>query len=260
MPHRSPLPARRAAFLTVLAVLAVGGARAQVNVEKMRTERQGFRLTLGGDVAARTGNSDLVEVGGRARLDYRRARLYTFLVGSVRYGKQGGQVFKNQAFAHLRYNYGLTRVVVAEAFTQIEEDAFTRLRLRTLLGAGVRLRYLETDAAGLYQGSSVMIEHERLDPAKVVVHPDRVTAPRWSNYVSLHLSLGETATLVNIVYVQPRLDAFDDLRILDEATMSFTLTKNLNVNVTFNLRYDSLPPDGVESLDVTVRNGVTFSF
>ncbi len=259
MPHRPLLP--RLPVLTLLLLMALpAGTFAQVNVEKMRSGHQGFRLTLGDDLAAQTGNSDLIEVGGQTRLDYRNARHYAFLVGNVRYGKQGDRVFKNRAFLHLRYNYELTRPVIAEAFGQLEEDAFTRLQLRTLLGAGVRLRLVETDAAGLYLGSSVMLEHERLDPAKVIVHPDRVTAPRWSNYVSLQFMFGEKVSLVNTLYMQPRFDAFDDYRILDEAEFSILITEHLGITIAFYLRHDSLPPDGVESLDVSLRNGFSLSF
>lgn len=246
-------------LLLVLAVIPA--ARAQVNVEKLRDlEADGFAATLGGDVAFRSGNSDLVELGLGSRLDFRSGLHYTFAIASLRYGENNGRRFKDQSFAHLRYTYWFRTRLAAEMFGQAERDGFTLLELRLLYGNGVRLRYLEAERAAVYQGSTVMIEYEDLDASRVQTHPDELLVGRWSNYLSVRLALSEHTSLINTLYVQPRFDAFADVRVLDEAAVEVALSRHVALRTTFHLRYDSRPPDGVEDLDLTLRNGLTFTF
>ncbi len=255
----------RAVCVVLVALLSsavsVTPAHGQVNTEKMRAfEVDGFATTLGGDVAVESGNADLFEVGIGTRFDYRTGPHYLFLIGRVRYGEEGGATFKNQSFAHLRYNRELIPWLVAETFTQLQQDAFKLLRLRVLVGSGIRFRYVDTDRIGLYQGTTLMYEYETLDAGKVGTHPATQSVGRWSNYVNVRLRLTEKTSIINTVYVQPRLDAFDDIRILDEAALAVALTKHVTLQTSFSLSYDSRPPGAVESLDVAVRNGIEVSF
>jgi putative salt-induced outer membrane protein YdiY len=249
-----------AVSLTIL-VLSAGPALGQVNTEAMRSfDVDGFATTLGGDVLIESGNSDLYEVGLNTRFDYRRDRHYTFLVGQLRYGEEGGAIFKNRAFSHLRYNYQLTPWLVGEAFTQLQHDGFKLLQLRVLVGGGGRFRYTDTGTVGLFQGTTIMYEHENLDGGEVVGHPAKQSIVRWSNYLSVRIELTEQTSFVSTVYVQPRLDAFEDLRILHDASIAVAITDHLTLRTTLNLYYDSRPPDNVEDLDVELRNGLQVRF
>lgn len=233
-------------------------ARAQVNTEQMRAlDVDGVRAQVGGDVAVQSGNADLFEVGASLRIDARSAGNYTFLVGDVRYGENNGDPFRNRSFVHLRYNRTLGPRVVAEAFNQVERDGFAQLQVRTLLGAGLRLRYIDTETVKLFQGTTPMYEYENLDAAAVQRHPAESSRVRWSNYVNVRIRLTDNTYLLNTVYVQPRLDAFSDVRVLDEATLAVALSERVTLRVRFNLRYDSRPPDTVEDLDIALRNGIT---
>ena len=91
-------------------------------------------------------------------------------------------------------------------------------------------------------------------------HPEVVHVARWSNYLNVRLDLSETVTFNHTVYVQPRLDDFDDVRVLNEAALALDITEHVTFRTTFNLRYDSRPPDEIEALDVAVRNGLAVAF
>ena len=236
-------------------------AQAQVNTEKMRAfDVDGFQTTLDGDIALESGNADLFEVGAGLRFDYRTGRHYAFSISRLRFGEEGGSTFKDQAFAHLRYNYRFLPWLVSETFTQVQRDGFKLLQLRFLAGGGVRFRYVDTETLKLFQGTTLMYEHENLDATEVREHPVTTSVGRWSNYVNVRLRLSENTSLINTVYVQPRLDAFDDIRILDEAALAVAITEHLTLTTSFNLDYDSRPPDTVESLDIALRNGITVTF
>ena len=247
-------------ILCVLLIGWVGGssAVAQVNTERMRAlDVDGVAAEVDGDVALQSGNADVFEVGLGLRVDAQKGRDYTFLVGSVRYGEKDGDAFRNRSFAHLRYNRTLVPWLVGESFAQVEHDGFARLRLRTLGGAGLRVRYLDTDAVKIFQGTTPMYEYESLDVDAVATHPAQTSRVRWSNYLNVHFRLTEATHLRTTIYVQPRLDAFDDVRVLNEAVLGVVITERVSLNVRLDLRYDSRPPDDVEDLDLALRNGIT---
>ncbi len=251
----------------LILALAVAGAawpaaaRAQINTETMRAfDVDGFATTLGGDLLLESGNSDLFEIGLNARFDYRRDRHYTFLRSELRYGEEGDATFKNRAFGHLRYNHRIRPWLVGEAFTQVQQDGFKLLQLRTLVGGGVRFRYLENERVGVFQGTTPMYEYENLDAGKAVGHPARSSSVRWSNYVNVRLPLTDNTSFFGTVYVQPRLDDFGDVRVLHDATLAVALTRHLTLRTTFNLSYDSRPPQNIEALDLSLRNGIEVRF
>ena len=57
--------------------------------------------------------------------------------------------------------------------------------------------------------------------------------------------------LVSITYVQPRFDRFSDLRILQDAALEVDVVKHLSLLVGVTVAYDSDPPDGVETTDIS---------
>lgn len=252
------------AAILVAVVLFAGSARpatAQVNTEKMRSFNvDGFQTTIGGTVAYQSGNADLIEVGARARFDVRHDRHYGFLTSEVRYGEEDGRTFRDRSFAHLRYTYRVLPWLVPETFSQVEQNGFTLLQLRVLAGMGVRLRYLDTERVKVFQGTTPMYEFENLNASEITRHPTTVSTVRWSNYVNVRLKLTDKTYFVQTAYVQPRFDAFSDVRILDEARLAIAITKHVTLDVSLEFSYDSRPPDGVSDFDLSLRNGVSVSF
>lgn len=255
---------KRLLLVSLAAVLGWGRgtpSAAQVNTEAMRSfDVDGFATTLGGDLLIESGNADLFELGLRTRFDYRRQRHYTFLNGQLRYGEEGGATFKNRAFTHLRYNYQLAPWLIGEGFTQLQQDGFKLLQLRVLVGVGPRFRYVDTGSIGVFQGTTLMYEHENLNAGEVVGHPTALSVMRWSNYLNVRIRLTEQTSLISTMYVQPRLDAFGDVRLLHDAALAVALTQHLTFSTTLNLYYDSRPPDNLEDLDVELRNGIEIRF
>jgi putative salt-induced outer membrane protein YdiY len=247
--------------LLLLVGFGVAPASAQVNTERMRAlEVEGVRTTLGGDVAVQSGNVDLFEVGATARIDARRTPHYTFLAAETRYGIEDGERFRDRTFGHLRYNYRLRSWLVAEAFTQLERDGFARLQLRTLAGAGVRVQYVGTKTLKVFQGTTPMYEYETLTDDGADQSPETTSTVRWSNYLNARLRITESVQFAGTVYVQPRVDEGDDVRVLHQAALGVDVTEHVRLTAELDVRYDSRPPDTVESLDVALRNGLKVSF
>lgn len=242
-------------------LLAYASAQAQVNTERLRpTERQGFGGMFGGELDVRRGNAALFEATLNARFDYRKDAHLIFWVGTLRYGERRGRTFRNSAFFHTRYNYDVTPRCTWEAFGQLERDGFTLLQLRSLIGSGLRIGYMHTPALRIHQASALMFEYEVLDLTRVARHPVRVRALRWSNYLTLRLRLGEQLALLSVTYLQPRLEAFRDVRLLHESSFETRLSPHVAFSTTFTYRYDSDPPDAVLPYDAALRTGLRLTW
>ena len=247
--------------LLITLLLRAGPVSAQVNTERMRAlDVEGVRTTLGGDVAVQSGNVDLFEVGATARVDARQAPHYAFLAAETRYGIEDGERFRDRTFGHLRYNYRLRSWLVAEAFTQLERDGFARLQLRTLAGAGLRVRHVDTKTLKVFQGTTPMYEYETLTDDDAGRSPATTSTVRWSNYLNARLRITEIVHLAATVYVQPRFDDVGDVRVLHQAALGIDVTEHVRLTAELDLRYDRRPPATVESLDLALRNGLTVSF
>ncbi|MES3631098.1 MAG: DUF481 domain-containing protein [Longimonas sp.] len=261
---RSPWPFDIAAWPVVLLFSALTlltvPVSAQVNTERMRNlDVEGFSATLGGSVALQSGNTELLEVGVDTRMDLLYAPHHLFLVSEVRYGQSDGRRFRDRSFAHLRYNYRFGGPLVAEAFTQVERDNFALLELRTLAGGGLRLRLLDSEPARLFAGFTPMFESERLDPNRVGTHPARTATVRLSHYANARLRVNERTFLLSTTYAQPRIDAFGDIRLLNETRLGVGITRALALRVSLNVRYDSRPPGDVSDWTLSLTNGLTVS-
>jgi hypothetical protein len=238
-------------------------AEGQVNVEGLRKAltTPGIHGTLSGSITTYGGNTMGMTLGGVALVGYRAERQLIYLSTNANYSNLGGEVQVSNAFAHFRYNYVLDPGVSLEVFTQVENDRFRRLRLRTLVGTGLRFTVIEGESVALFYGVSYMFEHTSLGES-VADHPVRpADVHRMNNYAALVIVLEPgRAALGNTIYCQPRFDDFRDLRLLDVLSLDVTITGTLSASLQATLRYESPVPESLERADLMVKNmlGVTF--
>lgn len=166
-------------------------------------------------------------------------------------------VFNHFQYAHLRYNYNWKERWTIEAFLQEQFDQVHEIDIRGLGGVGLRWELLNTDSSTLYLGALYMYEYEENSPLdSTIYHRDH----RMSTYISAGFRVKDYLTINNILYYQPNLAAFDDFRVLLETRISVRLTKKLSLNTSFNLIYDSAPPETVPTSRYNLSNGFSFVF
>ncbi len=257
--HGSTTPLALAAAIAVFAA----PLHAQVNIESLRTADAdaGLSGTLGGNLAVQTGNTDFVQLGVDGRANWVRGASTTLLIANGGLGFLAGSRFSSSALLHLRETRWLNDRVAAEGYGQINYDRPQLLDFRALAGAGVRLRVANGGWGGLGAGISFMIEDERLDLPPSAIHPERTSTWRNSTFVTLRLVGGESLVVSSTAYLQPSLaDGLDDMRVIENLSVGASLTDRLALTITFDLRYDSEPPDGIADLDTRLRTGLTFSY
>ena len=238
-------------------------ATAQVNIEQFRSgadSTQGFSASIGLDLASRQGNVNVHRIGLQGRTDYAGPVNAAFLLLQGRLGWQDGKQFRDEGLVHVRYLRRMRGRVSPEVFAQIDFDTPRRLSFRTIVGGGLRIELLRGDRVRASWGTDYMLEHERLDVTNDPVQDARVTVHRWANYLTTAVDFNERAGGTWTLYLQPRFDAVEDVRILSEAGLATEIVGPLSLELVFRFRYDSRPPTGTKSLDTELTSGVTVRF
>lgn len=234
----------------------------QVNIEKFRksTNKHGFSGNVGIDLSSRTGNVDVKEIIIESRSDYIWKEMNTFLVIRGDYGWQGGKQYSNEALAHLRHVFRIKAYIQPEIFTQIDYNKNRLLLFRALAGGGLRFTVKKSSKTTLWWGTAFMMEHERYDYKKNKSTEKEANVLRWSNYITANIIFTERVRCGMTTYFQPRIDDFGDVRILGETNLNTDLSKQLSLEITFRMRYDSKPLAETRSLDTTLGTGLVLDF
>ncbi len=246
----------------MLVFLYAHAAYAQVNIEKFRNNAQvsGFSGIIEFDVSHRTGNVELTTLEVEGRLNHVRDTMQSFIIVRNDYGWQGGKQFSNEGLIHVRHVFRTQSALQPEIFIQSDYNKNRLLNYRALAGLGVR-RVLYSSANMVFKaGTALMPEREEYDVDSTNSQNKEVTVFRWSNYITANIPVGEHFRWTSTTYIQPDVENFGDIRVLADTELSIKLFTRWRLVIAFNLRYDSEPPDGIESLDTELEPGLVFEF
>lgn len=166
--------------------------------------------------------------------------------------------FNNQAFAHLRYNLGLSKSVSLEAYSQVQWDEVQEIDIRSLNGAGLRFELLKNDTASFYFGLSYMLEYEETSEQPEVITTNE--HQRLSTYLSGQLRLNPFLNFNHVLYFQPRPAELEDFRVSSNVGLSIRLSGKVNFTTSASLLYDSRPPTTVPKTQYFLSNGIRMNF
>ena len=234
----------------------------QINVEALRSDDPpiGHSGSFGGDFSIRTGNVDFVA------LDF-RARLYTvsdtetrLLVGNGGVGFIDRSRFASSGLLHYRRTYTrVSQYFSPEWYGQVNYDRSQLLTFRGVGGGGGRTSFARGEWGNFGAGSALMLEYERLSLPDLALHPEETMTIRWSNFLTLRVVPTENLVITSTTYIQPAVGDFGDRRTLENLQIAATITDNLSLTISFDLRHDTGPPDGISALDTRLRTGVTYT-
>ncbi len=262
---RVPPLTRCSHSLLVLITLAAAlpfPASAQVNVEALRQDDPplGYSGSFGGDLTLRTGNVDLFQIGLNARLYQVTESVTRLIVGNGGIGLLGGSSFASSGLLHFRQTYESNETILPEWWAQLNYDRPQLLDFRAVTGGGVRTSFASGEWGQFGAGAALMLEHERLDLPDTAIHDDQTTLIRWSTFLTLRLVPSDNLVITGTTYVQPGFAEFGDLRTLANLRVAATVTDELDLTVSFDLRYDSRPPDLISALDTSLRTGLRYTY
>ncbi len=249
-------------------------AHAQVNVEQSRGQvHEGFNLSLDGSMTLIRGNVSLSQTGVATKLNYAKGVHSPFIQAILNYGEKDNKAFLNQSYLHARWTAMWLKSLGTELFAQAQEDSFRSLVLRQLYGGGMRIEFLDHQDRSLALGIGAMYEREVYQESQEVINmtsmdPQTILSEmiennlRLTNYISAKSKL-KWATQIDVLftlYYQPRIDAFNDYRVLADLGVEIKLSKFLRVVESLSLMYDSEPPVGVKNTDLKSLSSLRFVF
>lgn len=250
-------------LLLIPGLVCPASGAAQVNIESLRRTDlpRGLSGSVGGDLTVTTGNVDFMQTNFSGRLNRVGGRVTMLLIGEGGLGFLHSDRFASSGLLHYRWAYRLEGRLSPEWYAQLNYDRPQLLDLRSLVGAGVRTDVASGSWGRFGAGTSVMLEHERLSLPDSARHPSRTTTLRNSTFLTMRVVSGEHFVASSTTYAQPSFrDFFGDVRVLENLSIGSSLSERLDLTVTFDLRYDSGPPDGIAALDTRLRTGVTFRY
>ncbi len=179
-----------------------------------------------------SGNSDTSKLNAKIFSDYSSDKSYKFIVGDYTYGKSRGKESVNRYYLHSRILQKLYGLHVWELFGQIEGNRFQNLKLRELLGVGVRFKLMRY----LYLGSGLLYVHENLKDS------DSNSFPSGNIYIAYKDSfkLNVPLDLIYTGYFQPTLEDGSDYHTLQKLKVSIPITDSVNLNFKLEHSYDSI--------------------
>jgi hypothetical protein len=234
----------------------------QINAEKFRiaADSLGLSARVDVDLTLLAGNTDFVFLGTNARINYNRGVDYTFLVLNGGYGVNDGESFFSQAILHLRNVDAVSGFASIEEFIQYNNNKEILLLDRALIGSGLRLKLMENDELVMRLGPSIFFEHEVYDLDSLSTHERITNSFRLNLYYTSLFKIHESLSLLGIIYLQPKIDQFEDFRILFDSAVNINLGKGFDLMVKLEMRYDNIPADNVEKFDLITKLGLAMNF
>lgn len=201
----------------------------------------------------RTGNNPIIDVGGAGSIIVRRGPVLGLALARGEYGFGNGATLTEKTLEHLRARVYIDCRWRWELFVQHEFDRFRRLSLRALAGTGPALQIVNESNVAVTAGLAYLIEYERLDHRVDTTDAGaRVVDHRASAYVTGSETANPTMSIVETVYVQPRIDQPSDVRVFGELALQAKMSTHVALKNSFTVAYDDTPPQGVVRLDTAL--------
>jgi len=232
-------------------------AYAIVDVESLRDRagnETGYSSSGNLQASGASGNSDRADVSFSALLQYLGNGFSNLFVIGSEYGETSGNRSADEQLIHLRHTRVLTKRSDWEVFSQLQQNEFTRLEERTLLGSGIRLGFGDNLDSRLYLGLGAFYESTRNE------NESAREMGRSNIYVSHRKKTSKDISFTTTAYLQNKLDDPDDQRAIGSFSMSIPATENLDFTISVNVEHDSRSPIGVEKTDWTYKTGFGWKF
>ncbi|MEX2596819.1 MAG: DUF481 domain-containing protein [Salibacteraceae bacterium] len=228
-----------------------------VNVESKRSgkKEEGWNGSIDLNFSLTRNTSDVLSYGGKTSNQYLKNRHRYLLLADLNRVQAGGDIFVNQGYEHLRYNYefGEEKRLAAEVFQQAQFNSVQKIKFRHLSGAGLRYAPINQDSLKVWAGSILMYEYEELTTAAIQRNF------RQSSYLLFYVAF-KKFEFQTINYYQPKWGDFSDFRVSTSSTVEFGVLKWLRFTTGFELLYDSEVPEEVPAVVFSLKNGLRLEF
>lgn len=231
----------------MISLPSVSVAISNIENERLAPPAEGLSGQVELSIQGKSGNSDTEDNSIAGKLLFKRTQNQWLAMIAQEYGESNGTKSKDNQFAHLRWTHELTSTVASELFTQYQDDDFTRLTSRVLIGGGARFNLLssaENLTLAIGAGSFHVSESYKLNTLNT-------SDDYWraNTYISYKHALNQQLSFVTTGYYQPRINEAADTLVLLNANVLVKMTDKLKVKLSYSVKHDSKPPED-EGLDI----------
>ena len=237
-------------------------AMAIVNMDGLHfdNKKDTFTADLDLTVSGSSGNSNTTKAALNTQFSWRSAKSINLAILGYQYGESNDVRSVNKAFIHYRFIYQLNDSMDWELFGQLEQNEFTRLSYRGLLGTGVRFSVLKSEQHHAFLGLGGFYSREEIEVTSGLTDDGVEEFARANFYFLSKYTASPTVTFSNVLYYQPRLSRFSDYRALLETKLDFKINEDLSFRLSFDIEHDSEPSQSIKSTDISYMSGLVFKF
>ena len=249
-------------LLLSLALFIPGLLSAQlVNIESRRMQTDSIRFALNADFSFNHTNNDGAQVNQldaalSSQVKSKDLRKIYFLLGNYKLIDSEEGNLQNAWFLHGRFNYKLNQLLRLEAFVQGQYNQLLVVEQRNLIGAGLRVKWMDEERFSGYAGNSYMYEMESSEEAGTTNYNHRN-----STYLTLsYAAKNQKFSIANTVYYQPLYRDLNDYRILEQFRLDIPLSTWIKVFTIYNYYFDSKTPLNTEEYTSNLNIGIGIGF
>lgn len=233
-----------------------------VNVETHRVEAdtlQRFTGGFGAGLEISKNTSQIIKLRNSADLRY-STRLHEFLIlGRNNFLRVEGSNVLNDGFIHLRSVLYRNRSIAPEFFLQGQYNLDWGLKRRGLMGAAMRIRFVQTENIMAFASTGLMIENEIWQDDDKLLRDER-TLLKSTTSVNVRGRIAENLNFAAISYYQVRPDKLFKPRFTSDWQLRFRISENLRFVFQFVSTYDSDPPFRTSDFIYEINNMIEFRF
>jgi hypothetical protein len=249
----------------ILGVLFFNSTYSQlVNIESQRIQTDSIRFVINGDLSysSQKNNNEKFSVFGASftsQLKTKSLKDIFLLLASANYSKVNEYDLSNSLLIHGRYNRKLSKFIRLEAFLQYQTNKLLGIDYRELIGIGPRFKITNKKDLKLYYGLLYMHENEKTINENNLICYSNLN--RISTYLSGSIKLAkDIGEFTTVTYYQPCINDFNNYRLNNQSSLTFTLTSHVKFTNTLTVLYDASPPIGISKSNVSFTNGIKISY
>lgn len=199
---------------------------------------------------------EIININVSAYVEHQTAKSVYLFFANYNLLRGNKQSLYDNTFYHARYNYKINKWFWWEAFTQLQHNDITGIKLRRLAGTGPRFKVAGGKKLVLHAATAIMYEYEKEQTNPVIYHNDL----RSTSYASLSYKPSENIELKGTVFYQPLFNNYHDYRVLNEISAKFKIVKHLSFHLIWYYLHDSKPAAATPKFNYSINNSIEYDF
>lgn len=231
-----------------------------IESERLNNTEEGTRGSVSLSLDGRIGSSDKLALGTSVKLIRSFARDELIALISRDYAEVDDVVNTDESLVHLRYLTKHSNNWGHEVFTQYQEDQFSSLARRSLLGLGARYTLNQTpeQKQANHFGLGFFYEEEAYIHTINVANENTF---RLNLYWAYRNRLAENIHYTSTLYFQPKLRDFSDEKGLWQNSLTISVTSTINLSLTWDIEHDTkTPTDSDQNTETSYNSVLIYNF